>query len=76
MYWEVWMTVILFLSLILIPINVTFYFYDCYPFDHPISYVMAFLDITCIVDIIFSFNTGYVNLATREVVLSKRKSIM
>lgn len=74
MYWEVWMLFILFMSLVAIPLHCVFNFNNaCRPFDSAADVFLNILDIICIIDIIFTFNSGYIDTNTNEVVLDKGK---
>lgn len=73
MYWEVFMTVIFFLTLIFIPIDIIMNFHNYTPFDSPLVFLTTVLDVACIVDIFCSFVTGYVDDINKEVILDRHR---
>lgn len=75
MYWEVFMTIVFFLSLFFIPAEIILNFHNQKPFQDFLAILAVILDFCCIVDLTISFLTGYLDQQTREVVLKKPKAM-
>lgn len=75
MYWEVFMTVVFFVSLFIIPLDLVLNFHSNEPFDNVSSFISCITDLICIVDLTCSFLTGYVDRINKQVVLEKDKVI-
>lgn len=75
MYWEVFMTVVFFFALFVIPLNMILNFHSCRPFETPLSVLTCVSDTICMVDLACSFLTGFVDTVNKQVVLEKDKVI-
>lgn len=75
MYWEVFMTIMFFFALIVIPMDMILNFHNCVAFETPLSVMCFVTDFTCIVDLTCSFLTGYVDEVNKQVILDKKRVI-
>lgn len=73
-YWELYMIMVFFASLMYKPYNFAFSF-DIHQSLVEALVTCCFLDISCLVDIAITFFTGYGVMATHEVVLDPGKII-
>lgn len=72
LFWELWMWIIFTVAFIIFPLEAMFYKYEKREI-FTLVYITTFLDVSCYVDIFFSFRTGYIIKSSREVVLDPRK---
>lgn len=75
MYWEVFMTVVFFITLNIIPLDMILNFHGCKPFENALSICQSMSDIICLVDMTCSFLTGYVDYVNKLVILDKAKVV-
>lgn len=66
-YWEVFMTLVLFTGLLVVPIHMAFQDYIAQ------SVVRSGFDFLFLGDIIITFNTGYQNIRTKKIVMDRCK---
>ncbi|KAF5280040.1 hypothetical protein FQR65_LT03295 [Abscondita terminalis] len=74
LHWELWMTIVFILALVLNPLDATFkYSSDDWT---KISAFIFLIDLQCFVDIVLDFFTGYGEEIAKEVILSPEKIVI